>query len=210
MITSERATKMEFHEKLQELRKQKNITQEELAQALYVSRTAISKWESGRGYPNIESLKAIAKYYNVTIDELLSGDEVLTIAEEDSEQKARRSRDLVFGLLDLSVALLLFLPLFRHKTGDVVHAVSLLSMTGITNYMRVAYFSVVIIMTAWGILTLALQTCQAAFWTKIKTKISCIFHAMGVLLFVLSPQPYAATLLLLFLIIKAFMLINKR
>ena len=44
---------MEFNEKLQELRKQRGLTQEELAERLYVSRTAISKWESGRGYPNI-------------------------------------------------------------------------------------------------------------------------------------------------------------
>ena len=51
---------MEFNEKLQELRKQKDLTQEELASNLYVSRTAISKWESGKGYPNIESLKLIA------------------------------------------------------------------------------------------------------------------------------------------------------
>ena len=78
---------MEFNEKLQELRKQRGLTQEELAQSLYVSRTAISKWESGRGYPNIDSLKAIAKFFGVTIDELLSGDELLTIAEEDNKQK---------------------------------------------------------------------------------------------------------------------------
>ena len=45
----ERAMFMEFHEKLQELRKQKGLTQEELAESLYVSRNAISKWESGRG-----------------------------------------------------------------------------------------------------------------------------------------------------------------
>lgn len=53
---------MEFHEKLQELRKQRGMTQEELATALYVSRTAVSKWESGRGYPSIDSLKAISVF----------------------------------------------------------------------------------------------------------------------------------------------------
>ena len=63
---------MEFHEKLQELRKARGLTQEELAEALYVSRAAVSKWESGRGYPGIDSLKAISKYFSITIDELLS------------------------------------------------------------------------------------------------------------------------------------------
>ena len=78
---------MEFNEKLQELRKQKGLTQEELAEILFVSRTAVSKWESGRGYPNIDSLKAIAKFFQVTVDELLSGEELLTIAENDQKQK---------------------------------------------------------------------------------------------------------------------------
>ena len=59
---------MEFHEKLQQLRKQKNLTQEELAELLFVSRTAISKWESGRGLPNIDSLKAIYKVFSISID----------------------------------------------------------------------------------------------------------------------------------------------
>ena len=80
---------MEFNEKLQELRKAKGITQEELAASLYVSRTAISKWESGRGYPNIESLKAIAIFFSVSVDELLSSDEILNIAEEDCKQNEK-------------------------------------------------------------------------------------------------------------------------
>ena len=66
---------MEFNEKLQELRKQKGLTQEDLAERLYVSRTAVSKWESGRGYPNIDSLKEISKYFSVSIDDCL--DDVL-------------------------------------------------------------------------------------------------------------------------------------
>ena len=80
---------MEFPEKLQELRKQKGLTQEELAARLYVSRTAVSKWESGRGYPNIESLKAIARVFSVTVDELLSADELLTVAEADTKEKEK-------------------------------------------------------------------------------------------------------------------------
>ena len=54
---------MEFHEKLQKLRSDEGLTQEELAEKLFVSRTVISKWESGRGYPSIDSLKAIAKHF---------------------------------------------------------------------------------------------------------------------------------------------------
>ena len=200
---------MEFHEKLQELRKQRGITQEELAQALYVSRTAISKWESGRGYPNIESLKAIAKFFAVTIDELLSGDELLTLAEEDNRQKGQHLRDLVFGLLDCSIAMFFFLPFFGQKTGEVIREVSLLSLTGVSSWLRAAYFSVVIGIILCGILSLALQNCRLAFWDRNKNKISLLFNAVGTLLFIISLQPYAAAFLFVFLSIKGLMLIKK-
>jgi transcriptional regulator with XRE-family HTH domain len=111
---------MEFNEKLQELRKQKGMTQEELAEALWVSRAAVSKWESGRGYPSIDSLKEIAKFFSVSIDTLLSGDQVLTIAEEDRKQTESRCLDLIFGLLDLSAASFLFLPIFGQQTGSAL------------------------------------------------------------------------------------------
>ena len=75
---------MEFNEKIQELRKSRGLTQEELAEALFVSRTAISKWESGRGYPNIDSLKQISNYFSISIDELLSGEKLITIAENEN------------------------------------------------------------------------------------------------------------------------------
>ena len=133
---------MEFNEKLQELRKHKGLTQEELAELLFVSRTAVSKWESGRGYPNIDSLKAIARFFGVTIDELLSGDELLTIAEKDTEQKENHIRDLVFGLLDISVAVFFFLPLFGQKVNGIIQEVSLLSLTGIASYLRRAEFTI--------------------------------------------------------------------
>ena len=89
---------MEFHEKLQELRKNRGLTQEELAEGLYVSRTAISKWESGRGYPSIDSLKEISNYFSVTIDELLSSEKLLSIAEKENKANLQSMCDLLFGL----------------------------------------------------------------------------------------------------------------
>ena len=201
---------MEFHEKLQELRKQKGLTQEELAERLFVSRTAVSKWESGRGYPNIDSLKAIAAFFSVTIDELLSGEQVLTIAEEDSRRKEGHFRDLVFALLDLSSVMFFFLPLFGEAADGAVRAVSLLSLAGIAPYQKTAYFTAVLALAAWGILTLALRNCQRTFWQRSRSHVSLLLNAAGTLLFIVSLQPYAAAFLFLFLIIKALILLKRR
>ena len=201
---------MEFNEKLQELRKNKGLTQEELAEALYVSRTAISKWESGRGYPSIDSLKEIAKYFSVTIDELLSTDEVLTIAEKDNKQKEKHLRSLVFGLLDISVLMFFFLPFFGQKANGIVEEVSLLSLNGIAGYLQITYYAVVICIAVYGILTLTFQNCQKMFWVQNKEKISLILNAVAVLLFMISSQVYAGAFLFIFLAIKALMLIKWR
>lgn len=200
---------MEFNEKLQELRKQKGLTQEELAEALYVSRTAISKWESGRGYPNIDSLKGIAKLFSITIDELLSGDELLSLAEEDNKQKQNNFRDLIFGLLDVCACMLLFLPLFAQKQNGLIQEVSLLFLTAISSYLRIIFFVFVTLITILGIITLAFQNCNNPLWLKTKSKLSLILSISGVLLFIISSQSYAATLLFVFLIIKVLMLIKK-
>ena len=201
---------MEFHEKLQELRKQKGLTQEELAESLYVSRTAISKWESGRGYPNIDSLKAIAKFFSVTIDELLSGEEVLTIAEEDQRQKESILRDMVFGLLDLSAVIVFFVPFFGQKADGYVQAVSLFLLAEIAPYLKAAYFVMAISMVAFGISTLVLQNYRGAYWVRNKSVISLLINTATALLFIISSQPYAAAFVFMFLVIKVVMLIKKQ
>ena len=201
---------MEFHEKLQELRKQKGMTQEELAERLYVSRTAISKWESGRGYPNIDSLKAIAAFFSITVDELLSTDEVLTIAEETQTRREKQFCDLVFGLVDICALLLLFLPLFASKADGVIRASSLLLLEGVSLYIRILYFAFIIALIVIGALTLALQSYQARAWNKIKTVVSLAISACLVLLFTVSLQPYAAVFGFVFMLIKTFVLIKRK
>ena len=201
---------MEFNIKLQQLRKQKNLTQEDLASALYVSRTAISKWESGRGYPNIDSLKEISKFFDITIDELLSGEELLYIAKEDSKQKRKQIIDLVYALLDSSTSLFLFLPFFGQKADGVIQEVSLLELGLMSSYLKCVYFVVVLGIIGFGILTLALQKCNNHFWMEYKSKMSLLLNAVGVVLFIVCAEVYAAVFLFVFLFIKVFMMINKQ
>ena len=199
---------MEFNEKLQKLRKDKGLTQEELAQILYVSRTAISKWESGRGYPSIESLKAIAGFFSVTIDELLSGEEIITIAEEDNKNREKGLRSMVYSMLDLSVILLFFLPFFGQSNMGIVEEVSLLNLKECQLWLRAAYYIIVISMIAAGCLNLICRRWGNKIWSDNMGRISLVLTTLATLLFIISRQPYAAALLFIFLIIKVFMLIK--
>ena len=87
-------------EKLKKYRTDNNLTQEEFAAKLFVTRNAVSKWENDNGYPNIDTLKDIAKLLNVTIDELLGDDDVKSIAintnEKINKYKNYASNILVF------------------------------------------------------------------------------------------------------------------
>ncbi len=200
---------MEFSKKLQELRKSRNLTQEQLAEALYVSRTAVSKWESGRGYPSIDSLRAIAEFFSTTVDELLSCEEVITIAEEDSKNKESAVRDTVFACLDECVTILLFLPFFAEKADGIIRSVSLLNLHNAASYMTVLYYAFVLCTAIYGIMTFALQNCTKAFWVKYKSRISLILTMTGTMLFILSLQPYAATFAFVLTIIKVLLLVKK-
>ena len=200
---------MEFNEKLQELRKREGMTQEELASKLYVSRTAISKWESGRGYPNIESLKAISKLFGVTVDELLSSDEILSMAEEDGKQKTRGLQTFIVGLLDASAILMLFLPFFAQKKGGFVESVSLLSLTEAPDYLKVMLFCAVIGTVIFGVAEILVHLIKKDAHGKWLIILSLILSFASILLFILSLKPYAAVFSFTLLIIKVLMLIKR-
>lgn len=201
---------MEFNEKLQELRKQRRMTQEELAKELFVSRTAISKWESGRGYPSIDSLKLIAKFFSVTVDELLSSSEVVVIAEEDEKQKEGKLKDLIYGLVDISSIMLIFLPVFAFRNDNNITSVALMHLNGVSVYLKILYFLAVFAVVGFGVLELALQNVISKFWLKSKCLVSILLSAACVLLFTVSLQPYPALLAFLLLLIKAMIQIIRK
>lgn len=200
---------MEFHEKLQQLRKKHNLTQEQLAQQLFVSRTAVSKWESGRGYPNLESLKCISRVFSVSIDALLSNDELLELAQTENKDNLHKLSGLVFGILDLMTAALLFMPLVGQREGDYVRAVTLLEHTGLTRILDILYVFSLAVISAFGAFELVLQRTEKEKLLSRCKLCSLALYAAAIVLFALSRQPYLTAFLFLLLMVKVVLILQE-
>mgnify|MGYP001007728346 CR=1 FL=1 len=201
---------MEFNEKLQQLRKQKSLTQEELAEQLFVSRTAISKWESGRGLPNIDSLKAISKVFGITIDELLSGDDIIQAAEEEKKENAISLRTILYGLFDVMSFVFFFIPLFGERKGEYIESVSLFSMRLLENYIFITYVVIIGITVAFGIVEITLQNYQNHYWKKYNVYLSMVLTILATIIFIISQQPYIAFFEFWILVIKGVMYLKQQ
>ena len=199
---------MEFNEKLQELRKIKGITQEELAQALYVSRTAVSKWESGRGYPSIDSLKEISSFFSVTIDELICSEEIMAAAKDDKESSLHKLIALICSLLDVFVGLLLFIPVFGNGT-DSPSTVSLLSLTGIQRWIRYLFFGLIIMNVLNGIFGVVISGMDKPIWGRHRIVTGMIMMVICSAVFILTRQPYAGIICFSVLLVKGFLILGN-
>ena len=201
---------MEFNEKLQELRKGKGLTQEELAEKLFVSRTAISKWESGRGYPSIDSLKEISRYFSVTIDELICPEEILSAAEEEKQALAGRTLAFICNTLDLLIALLLFLQVFGNGEASPA-AVSLFGLTGVHSWVRIVFLAVIGLSSALnGLCGLILIRFDRPVWNKHRLVTGMALSVMAVAVFIAARQPYAGILCFALLGMKTFGIMKLR
>lgn len=200
---------MEFHEKLQLLRKKQNLTQEQLAERLFVSRTAVSKWESGRGYPNLESLKGISRLFSVSIDELLSNDALIELAEQENRTKLSQISGSVFGTLDLITPVFLFLPLFGQREGEYVQAVSLLSHTGMSPFLRLLSISILLAISVLGVLELGIGVRSPNRGGRLCKNCSITLYAAAILWFALLRQPYVTVFLFLLFVVKSLLLIQE-
>ena len=201
---------MEFNEKLQKLRTNENLTQEELAEKLYVSRAAISKWESGRGYPSIDSLKAIAKYFHITIDELIGSEEIVDLAEQAMKSSNKKYTALICGILDCLTLLLFFLPVFGNGGKTDVESVSLLAMTGVGLWLKIIFIAVIGITILNGFCTVIISNFDKPAWNKHRVVTGVVLSILGTMLFILARQPYAGIFYLCILVIKGILVIKSK
>ena len=197
---------MEFHEKLQELRKSRGLTQEELAQALYVSRTAVSKWESGRGYPSIDSLKEISGYFSVSVDNLLSGEKLLSIAEKENQSNICSICELLFGIVDVCSFLLMMLPLYPNMADGFIYSVNLFSYVQATSLQRTVYGVLFAMLILAGITKLLLRQLKMDKYAKKISGLSVLLGVFTVLVLAMAREAYAIAVSFVLLVIKVILL----
>ena len=201
---------MEFHEKLQKLRAEEGLTQEELAEKLFVSRTAVSKWESSRGYPSIDSLKTIAKYFHVTIDELIGTEEIVTLAEEDKKESVKKHTFLLCGILDCLTILLLFLPVFGNGGTGHVSSVSVSALTEISKWLQIVFIIVLALTVINGFFMIIFSSLDKPVWIRHRLVTGMALSILGTMLFMLAKQPYAGFFYLCILLVKGFLLLRSK
>ena len=197
---------MEFHEKLQELRKSRGLTQEELAEALYVSRTAISKWESGRGYPSIDSLKEISRYFSISIDDLLSGEELISIAEKENRFNIKHMCDMLFGVVDLFFTMLILLPLYPNTVEGHIYSVNLLVYTETALFNRKMYWILFVGLILLGITKIVLV--REEKHSNFLTELSMVINILLVVVLAMTREAYAIILVFLLLVVKGLLLLK--
>ena len=198
---------MEFSEKLQKLRTQRNLTQEQLANQLFVSRTAISKWETGRGTPNLDSLQAIAKLFGVSLDELLSTEEVVVMAKNENKRNTEQRLCYIDSVLNLMSVFGFLLPMYKVFKNNVYYCVPLYQYSG---FMHKTIFIIQSAILLCGVLGLIFQ------W-KEKEKIYNFVKFSGYILMIIFifllialNHPNASSFCFAFLLIKGMVLIKGR
>lgn len=197
---------MEFNEKLQYFRKKSNLTQEELAEKLFVSRTAISKWESGRGMPSISSLKAISEVFNVSIDELLSSEEIIEVAEKEKKENMKSFKNIIFGIIDLMSIILFFIPLFGKEINGFIYLVTIFSINRAGKYFYLIIIGVTIL---YGIAELIMSKFENKSMDKINSIISLGLTSIAIITFIATREPYIAFIEFWIFLIKVVVYIKQ-
>ncbi len=190
---------MELSEKIQKIRKEQGLTQEQFANQLFVSRTAVSKWETGRGTPSIESFKLISNLYGISLDELLQPEEAIAVAENQNKENLNRFAYCIDGIFNIAALLGLLLPLYKVELNHTFYSVPLYQFKG---WLAVFYWALPMLMTIFGISQIIINNRDCQTLKKAISGIGLFLNVCSVLLLILSAQPYPAVMFFVLLLLK--------
>jgi transcriptional regulator with XRE-family HTH domain len=196
---------MELSKKIKQIRNENKLTQEQFAEKMLVSRTAVSKWENGTCYPSIDSLKYMSKTFKISLDKLLSNEEILEIAKIENQSNISKYNSLLFCLLDIIRIVFIFLPLYSYKTNDFIYSVSLFNSNDLNSTLKIIFMLIFIIFLALGIIELIFNYKGN---NRFLNKISIFLDVISIFILLFTKQPYVIALMFVIFIIKTIMLVN--
>ena len=196
---------MELSKKIKQIRNDNKLTQEQFAEKMIVSRTAVSKWENGTCYPSIDSLKYMSQIFNVSLDKLLSSEEIFEIAKTENQSNISKYNSLLFCLLDIVRIIFVFLPLYSYKTNDFIYSVSLLNSNDLGSTLKIIFVLIFITFLILGIIELIFNFKEN---NKLINKISLYLDVTSIFVLLFTKQPYVIALMFVIFIIKIIMLAN--
>lgn len=124
---------MYISEKIKQIRNNEKLTQEQFAEKISVSRNAVAKWETNRGYPDIQNLIAISEVFNISLDELIREDNKVK-NKIISESSSKKWHFLVILYL-LAIIIYIFYFLIFHKIFMIGFLIGTIFMLGIEIYI---------------------------------------------------------------------------
>ena len=119
---------MKIGDKLKEARLKKNMTQEEVAEKIFVSRQSISNWENNKTYPDIGNVIALSDLYDVSLDELLKGSDNFMKHLEESTDLVKSNKKLI-GLIILALIIVVAMALFTEFMPERLNMVAIFALS---------------------------------------------------------------------------------
>ena len=121
---------MNIGEKIYNLRKKKNLSQEYLASVLNVSRQTISKWETGESNPDIDKIVPLCNFFEISTDEFLKGKDI--VYERKLNKKKTKNKALTFSLCLVIFAVMIILTILLEEIEVSDGVIGSIIMFGIT------------------------------------------------------------------------------
>ncbi|WP_270330419.1 helix-turn-helix domain-containing protein [Lapidilactobacillus dextrinicus] len=110
-------------QRIKQARNDQNLTQQELADKISISRSAVSNWESERNYPDLDSIVLLSDVLNISLDQLLREDSIMVKEVSSEQRKGKRRKIYLRILLPLFILLLLFTGYMLYQENPQVHNV---------------------------------------------------------------------------------------
>lgn len=151
-------------------------------------------------------MKEISKYFSVTIDELLTGEKLISIAEKENKSNIQKLCDLLIGIVDLFSFILIVLPLYPNPINGYIYSVNLFAYTETASFNRLIYWIMFLALVIAGAVKIFITQFNINKGQKIVTGISIVLSILTILFLAMAKEAYAITFAFLLFVVKGILL----